>query len=175
MGEERIQKREEEMENKRITVPLLAAILMAAVVLSFVICYVTSRQWPTILNAAVLYVGSDTGRPSMAFEDSVQKMVSDERKRKTLFSGHLPFYSYHFDRAQEKTACEEKFAIYRKDLPLLALVEVDDKNLPTRVLYRLKTVTGEEKEIADFLERSVRIMRGEEEGEKKPPGEGIER
>ncbi len=163
------------MEKKRVTIPLIAAILMVATILSFVICYLSSRQWPTILNVAVLYVGSDTGRAQMAFEDSVQKMVGDERKKKALLPGHLPFYSYHFDKAPEKTACEDKFAIYKKDLPLLALVEVDDKNLPIRVLYRLNMVTGQGTELSDFIDRSIKIMRGEEEGEKDHGREGKEK
>jgi hypothetical protein len=162
------------MEKNRLFIPLLAFMIGIALILGFALSYLSSRPWPTVLNVALLYVGGDTGKESTLFEESIQKIVGDMRKKKGIFSGHLPLYSYHFDKPKEREACEGKFGIYRKDLPLLALVEVDDKNLPLRSLYRLRCVTGEEKELSDFLERSVKIMRSEEEGEKEQKRGGKE-
>ncbi|MDQ7824735.1 MAG: hypothetical protein RDV48_18180 [Candidatus Eremiobacteraeota bacterium] len=145
------------MENKKL-LGFMMAICAIAVLAGLTVSFISSREYPVLAHIAILFVGKDTKSDTMAFEKKLQSYFQDQRARKNILPQDLSVVSYHFDKADEKQVCEEKFEIHDEDLPFLGVVEIDDKNLPVKVLRRLNGVGEPGRETAEFFDFAVTAL-----------------
>jgi hypothetical protein len=158
------------MKDQRVFFLLLAIVIGAGIILGFLVSYFSSRAYPLHRNIALLYVGKDTTPPAMAAESEVQKLVTEKRDTLKIFSSDLPFYSYHYDKESEKKVCADTFNISPDDLPFLGVVEMDEKTLPVKVLFRMRY----EKEGGESLDNLIAAALMELKGaERSSPSRSI--
>jgi hypothetical protein len=150
------------MKERRDFFLILALIIGVAMFIGFMVSHLSSKDFPVHRNIALLFVGRDTSAPSMAIESELQKQIAAKRDGLKIFASDLPFYSYHFDKENEKKVCMGTFTIKEQDLPFLGVVEMDEKTLPVKVLFRMSCKKGGGDSLDAIIAAAARELKGEE-------------
>lgn len=148
------------MTEKKKFYVILSIIIVAILLAGLFVSMLSSAEYPLQRHIAFLYVGRDTGKKLMQMETEVQDDLVKMRDDAGLLSGDLPVVSYHFNKKPEKEACMDKFSIFERQLPFLGVVELDDKDIPVRVIERIDCVEKEDKRIPALFKAGAGMLRG---------------
>ena len=148
------------MKKNTILYAALCMITLLCVVIGLFVSTLSSQGYPLQKHIAFLYVGRDTGKQEMILEKKVQDELVKMRDREGFLSGDLPVVSYHFDKEREREACEDKFGIWESQLPYLCVVELNDKDIPIKVLFHIESVKAEDRRVPSVFDSGVKLLQG---------------
>lgn len=121
----------------------------------------SSKEYPLQKHIAFLFVGKDMSKESMPLERNIQNDLIKRREKAGILSGDLPIVSYHFNKVREKEACQERFMIWERNLPFLGVVELDDKDIPVKIISRLNCVKDNDERLQAFFESGIKALKGD--------------
>jgi hypothetical protein len=104
-------------------------------------------------DTAILIVGDDAN-PEMLRRE---KALIGEMARMLKKQQRIPIYSYHFNKARERSYCEKKLNILSEDLLFVGVVSLADR-VPKKVLYRIDRIVTPARAAADVLNRSDEMI-----------------
>jgi hypothetical protein len=110
-------------------------------------------------NMAILIVGDETSKVMRQREEEVVRLIRQSAREQGIPKEVLPILVYHLNKPAERSYCEKKLRITRKQILFLGLAE--HKNLVvSRVLARENNVTDAEKGVVDLFRQVVAVYTG---------------
>ena len=104
-------------------------------------------------DLAVLVVGRASDPAMTAHERAIIDQLTRLRVQRGWNHKLLPIYSYHLDKAAEKSYCEDRLKVKSSDLIVVGLVELDS-GVPVDFVYRENEVSGAEPVADKVIDRA---------------------
>lgn len=147
------------MEKNRLIFISMLTMMVAGIMLGFFVSSLSSSGYPLQKHIAFLFVGRDLNKDSIRIEKEMQEYLDMRRDSAGILAKDLPVLSYHFNKDNEKEACQANFMIKEEDLPFIGIVELDDKEIPEMVISRLNKVKHGDERLVSFFDEGSRILK----------------
>ena len=104
---------------------------------------------------ALLIVG-DSASAEMLREEKVliDKIAAQIRQSPQQV---VKVFSYHFDKANERTYCERRLNVLAEDLLFVGVVRLNEAGSPVKVIYRIDRINNPERAAKDVLARAFEL------------------